>query len=81
MLYKIPLVLEPQSEGGFTVTSPILPELVTEGNTIEEVLANVQDALQAVIEAYQDLGRSLPSSLQLPDTSSPVWLETLVATS
>ena len=81
MLYKIPLVLEPQSEGGFTVTSPILPELVTEGDTIEEVLANVQDALQAVIEAYQDLGRSLPSSLQLPDTSSPVWLETLVATS
>lgn len=81
MLYKIPLVLEPQSEGGFTVTSPILPELVTEGDTIEEVLANVQDALQAVIEAYQDLGRSLPSSLQLPDTSSPVRLETLVATS
>ena len=81
MLYKIPLVLEPQSEGGFTVTSPILPELVTEGDTIEEVLANVQDALQAVIEAYQDLGRSLPSSLQLPDTNSPVWLETLVATS
>jgi antitoxin HicB len=81
MLYKIPLVLEPQLEGGFTVTSPILPELVTEGDTIEEVLANVQDALQAVIEAYQDLGRSLPSSLQLPDTSGPVWLETLVATS
>ena len=31
MLYKIPLILEPQSEGGFTVTCPILPELVTEG--------------------------------------------------
>lgn len=81
MLYKIPLILESQSEGGFTVTSPILPELVTEGDTIEEVLANVQDALHAVIEAYQDLGRSLPVSLQLPDTSGPVWLETLVASS
>lgn len=81
MLYKIPLVLEPQLEGGFTVTSPLLPELVTEGDTIEEVLANVQDALEAVVEAYQDLGRSLPSSLQLPDVDSPVWLETLVATS
>ncbi len=80
MLYKIPLVLDPQSEGGFTVTSPILPELVTEGDTVEEVLANVQDALLAVIEAYRDLGRSLPASLQLPDTSGSVWLETLVAT-
>lgn len=81
MLYKIPLILEPQPEGGFTVTSPLLPELVTEGDTIEEVLANVGDALESVIEAYQDLGRSLPSSLKLPDTSSPVWLETLVITS
>jgi antitoxin HicB len=81
MLYKIPLILEPQPEGGFTVTCPILPELVTEGDTIEEVLVNVQDALQAVIEAYRDLGRSLPSSLQLPDTNSPVWLETLVVAS
>ncbi len=81
MLYKIPLILEPQSEGGFTVTCPILPELVTEGETIEDVLVNIQDALQAVIEAYQDLGRSLPSSLQLPDTNSPVWLETLVTAS
>nr|VFK14045.1 MAG: antitoxin HicB [Candidatus Kentron sp. LPFa]VFK30317.1 MAG: antitoxin HicB [Candidatus Kentron sp. LPFa] len=79
MLYKIPLVLAPQTEGGFTVTSPILPELVTEGDSIEEVLANVQDALLAVIEAYRDVGRSLPSGLQLPDTSGSVWLETLVA--
>jgi antitoxin HicB len=79
MLYKIPLVLEPQDGGGFTVTSPLLPELVTEGDSIEEVLANVQDALSAVIEAYQDLGRSLPSSLSISDEKSPVWIETLVA--
>ncbi len=81
MLYKIPLILEPQPEGGFTVTCPILPEFVTEGDTVEDVLVNVRDALQAVIEAYQDLGRSLPSSLRVPDTNSPVWLETLVAAS
>ena len=54
MMYKIPLVLEPQPEGGFTVTSPLLPELLTEGDTVEEALANVQDALAAVIEAYED---------------------------
>jgi antitoxin HicB len=58
MLVKIPLLLEPQPEGGFTVTSPLLPELVTEGDTAEEALENVRDALAAVIEAYQDLGSS-----------------------
>ena len=60
MYYKVPLVFMPQAEGGYTVTSPLLPELVTEGNSIEEALENVRDAIAAVIELYQDLGRSLP---------------------
>ena len=38
MQYKIPLILSPQPEGGYTVTSPLLPELVTEGDTAEEAL-------------------------------------------
>ena len=60
MLYKVPLLLEPQPEGGFTVTSPLFPELVTEGDTVEDALANVQDAFAAVVEIYCDLGRPLP---------------------
>ncbi len=64
MLYKIPLMLAPQPEGGFTVTSPLLPELVTEGDTADEALANVRDALAAVIETYQDLNRALPPNIQ-----------------
>ena len=64
MNYKIPLVLSPQPEGGYTVTSPLLPELVTEGDSLEEVLANAKDALGAVIEAYGDLGRPLPTDMQ-----------------
>jgi antitoxin HicB len=80
MLLKVPLVLAPQPEGGFTVTSPVLPELVTEGDTIEEALVNVRDALAAVVEAYQDLGRPLPQNAQLVDANGPVWLETVVST-
>ena len=33
MTYRIPLVFTPQPEGGYTVTSPALPELLTEGDT------------------------------------------------
>ena len=40
------------------MTSPAVPELVTEGDTVDEALANVPDALEAVIEAYQELGRT-----------------------
>jgi antitoxin HicB len=48
MQYKIPLILTPQLEGGYTATSPLLPELITEGDTVEEALENVKDALAAV---------------------------------
>lgn len=79
MLYKVPLVLTPQPEGGFTVTSPVLPELVTEGDTAADALANVRDALAAVLETYKDLGRPLPSGLVQNVGDTPLWLETLVA--
>lgn len=65
MDYKIPLVLTPQPEGGYTVTSPQLPELVTEGDSLDESLENVKDAFQTVIELYQEMGRSLPENIQI----------------
>jgi antitoxin HicB len=80
MMYKVPLVLTPQPEGGFTVTSPLLPELVTEGDTADEALENVRDALAAVIEAYEDMNRPLPKAVIQDIDAGPVWLETLVGT-
>ena len=65
MDYKVPLVLTPQPEGGYTVTSPLLPELVTEGDSISQAVENVQDALATVIELYEDIGRPLPQNTQI----------------
>lgn len=62
-VYKIPLTLAAQPEGGYTVTSPVLPELITEGDTLEKALDYVQDALRAVIELYEDLGKPLPPEI------------------
>ena len=78
MNYRIPLVFTPQPEGGYTVTSPVLPELVTEGDTLEEAQHNVRDAFEAVVELYQDSGRDLPQSIALPSDGEMVWSEVLV---
>ena len=56
MIARIPLVLDPQPEGGYTVTSPLLPELITEGETVSEALANAEDAFAAVMEIHEDRG-------------------------
>jgi antitoxin HicB len=77
-IYKLPLVLEPQLEGGFTITCPLLPELITEADTLEEVVPHVTDALEAIIEAFQDLDRPLPPVLQPLNRQATIWAETLV---
>ena len=78
MIRRLPLVFAPQPEGGFTVTSPVLPELLTEGDTLEEAFANVRDALAAVIELYAAEGRPLPAGVELPSTGQLVWTDALV---
>ena len=78
MIRRLPLVFTPQPEGGFTVTSPALPELVTEGDTLEEAFANVKDALAAVLELYADEGRRLPAGIELPSSGQLVWTDALV---
>ena len=64
MIARIPLSLEPQPEGGYTVTSPLLPELITEGDTVAEALANAEDAFAVVLEIYEDEGRPIPLDSQ-----------------
>lgn len=77
-IYKILLVLEPQLEGGYTITCPLLPDLVTEADTLEEVMPHVADALEALMEAYEDLSKPLPAVLQPLRPDSMLWAETLV---
>ncbi|MBI4612188.1 MAG: type II toxin-antitoxin system HicB family antitoxin [Planctomycetes bacterium] len=76
--YRVPLVLAPQPEGGFTVTSPALPELVTEGDTVEEAIENARDALAATIEIYEDDGRPLPPELCVSSPANPIEFDYLV---
>lgn len=77
-VYRVPLVLTPQPEGGFTVTSPALPGLVTEGDSLEEALANAQDALRATLELYEDVGRPIPDGLVQDPQAGAIEVDLLV---
>lgn len=68
----------PQPEGGYTVTSPVLPELITEGDSLDEAFGNVRDALAAVLELYAEEGRALPAGIELPQSGQMVWADALV---
>ncbi|MCH9019134.1 MAG: type II toxin-antitoxin system HicB family antitoxin [Proteobacteria bacterium] len=59
--YSFTAVFEPAEEGGYVVTFPAIPGLVTEGDTLEEARAMAADALQGYLEILQEDGRPLPA--------------------
>lgn len=76
--YKLPLVLAPQPEGGWTITCPILPGLITEADTVEEIPVNVADALEAIMEGYEDLNEPLPEVLRSVGNTAPFLVDMLI---
>ena len=59
--YSFSIILEPQEEGGFTVLVPALPEVVTEGDTEQEALANAEEAIRLIVSYRRDHGIAIPS--------------------
>lgn len=43
---RLKVVLEPSDEGGYTVYVPSLPGCISEGETVEEAMSNIREAIQ-----------------------------------
>ncbi|HOM15978.1 MAG TPA: type II toxin-antitoxin system HicB family antitoxin [Thermoguttaceae bacterium] len=52
----------PAEEGGFTCFSPSLPGVVSEGETFEEAITNIREALRGAIQVYLEDQRPIPWS-------------------
>ena len=47
---KVTVVLEPSEEGGYTVFVPNLPGCISQGDTREEALGNIREAIELSLE-------------------------------
>ena len=56
------IVLDPAEEGGYTVRVPRLPGCVTEGDTLDEALANAREAITAYLLSLRDDGLPIPEA-------------------
>lgn len=59
-LYRCTVAFEPNPAGGFTVSVPQLPGVISEGATKEEARDNVRKALTAALRTYRDAGSDIP---------------------
>ena len=51
---KIKIILEPSVEGGYTVVVPSLPGCISEGNSKEEAIQNIKEAVELYMEQVED---------------------------
>ena len=51
---RIKVVLEPSDEGGYTVYAPSLPGCISEGETVQEALDNIREAMKLYLAPVED---------------------------
>jgi len=63
--YSYTVLFEPAEEGGYVVTCPALPGLVTEGDTLEEAREMAKDAIRVYIESLRKDGLPIPPNKEI----------------
>jgi predicted RNase H-like HicB family nuclease len=61
---KLRVILEPSDEGGFTATVASLPGCISEGETRDEALANIREAIELYLEPVDDDTAGMPNAEQ-----------------
>jgi antitoxin HicB len=67
--YSYTVLFEPAEEGGYVVTCPALPGLVTEGDTLEEARSMAADAVRGYLESLAKDGLRPPADDPQPGST------------
>ena len=60
MEYSYTVVFEPEQDGGYVVTCPALPMVLTEGVTYQEALERAKAAIERHLHTLSDAGQPIP---------------------
>src|SRR3954449_7358038 len=67
------VVLTPEAEGGFSVAVPALPGCTSQGETREEALSMIREAIEAYIESLVAHGDPIPGPVEIERVTVTAW--------
>jgi predicted RNase H-like HicB family nuclease len=67
--FKYTVVVERDEDGLYIASVPLLQGCYTQGETYEEAMANIKDAIRLHIEARRDLGEPVPIESAVDEVS------------
>lgn len=56
-----PIIVEADPDGGFVVSNPSLPGCYSQGETLDEALANIKEATLLYLEDLHKAGETIPT--------------------
>ncbi len=62
---KLTVILQPEQGGGYSVTCPAVPGCVSQGDSLEETLANIREAILLCLEVRTEEG--MPAPVETPE--------------
>ena len=62
---KFAVVVHAEPEGGYWGEVPALPGCYSQGETVDELLANLREAIAGVLDVMQEEGRTLERNVQV----------------
>ena len=63
--HELPVVLMADDDGGYVVECPVIPGCISQGDTREEALANIRDAIELCLENQAAEGWELPELIEV----------------
>ena len=75
--YTYTVHIHPTEQGGFWIEVPALTGCLTEGETVDEVLSNAQEAIELHLEGLQEEGLPIPEE-ERPQTDQVVVMSVAV---
>lgn len=68
---KFKVIIEPQPEGGYVVYVPALPGCMSQGETEEEALKNIKEAIELYLEVLEErqIGKTMKKLVKYSDKS------------
>ena len=62
---KYTVLLEREADGGYVASVPVLPGCVSQGDTKEEVMANILEAMELYVEDFIAVGNPVPDEASI----------------
>jgi antitoxin HicB len=64
-MVKYKVILEPAEEGGYVVSCPAIPGTYSQGESAEEAISNIKEAIELSLECYRDDGVPFPDDVEV----------------